>query len=260
MESRISCCGSIHPRGQYRKHMDHCRRLPDNLKIDCTKCGRSVAKEMELCVGDKDYIVPPHKCTYIQNRKTLGNRIRKASSKRRQMKRWAFPQRRTESKQLTIRNLIGPDFHEFSMLSLFQTAEVLHFANQIRNSKMFKNAFDFNLRLGRVSNLMMMEYDIAEFSLLSNGHPSSHAMVKRYFYFCSYYRNFLKTSINHRAVRLPAVKPCGNNREKAKSEYENLPVGLQSIEEIHFAYLLSTGQTNLYNLCLRIKFIMENLN
>ena len=126
--------------------------------------------------------------------------------------------------------MLGPNYDEFSILSLYQTAEVLHTANQIRFSKPLRSAFAYNLQLGRISVLMEMEYEICEMALKCNGQSASLAMQKRFFYFCSYYRNYLKRCVNHYEIKTPVVKACGSNKEDSIRQYKNLHVGMRYVE------------------------------
>ena len=245
--SNINCCSRNHKRFNFRKHMDHCARLPDCLKIDCANCGGNKAIFCEFSFEEIDYFVPHHKCHYIKKKRSIEACIRKYESKRRQADRYGIPKKYfNASQKFEFKILISSYLTELSLFSLYETAEILSTENLIRKSRMMKHKIRINLALGNINDLMKIDFYLAEKALQVNGKKSSPISQQTYFYSCYYFRKFLRGNINHLIKKFSGDNEAPSNKQKYHLEYKELPENSKHVWEVYCSYLLSTNQNKNY--------------
>ena len=245
MPSWINCCGKIHRRSQFRRHIDFCKTLNEELFTYCFKCRRMCAMEGEFHVENKEYFVIPHKCCKPKLKKNSLSKSKSAISKRRYRARYPT---RCRMKHQTYKQKINtnPFTH---VLSLWETCCILFYENLIRNSKLIKPQIEKSFALGKQSFLIDIDEKIMKKAMFVSGCQEN---LKSYINSILYYKSFLYTDLHH-LVKLKGTKMRARPDKKYKTEFDSLDENIKYKPEVFKAYLKATMKTGLYDLITRIE-------
>jgi hypothetical protein len=114
----IKCCGKFHLKRNFRRHLDYCScPLIRSIQVQCDKCHRRCAPEMDTVIHGINFYVSPHKCHKTPKR----NLSQKPESVRKRKYRWKNYHKYIKAYQKSIEPRIL--FTHMQMLCFKQTLE-----------------------------------------------------------------------------------------------------------------------------------------
>ncbi len=238
LPSQINCCGRIHFRSKYRKHLDHCKLLPEILWDICSQCQRRCARAGDFISGSIEYFLQPHKCV----KKNIRIHCSKKKEAIRKRKYRAMNPAGCWKSYLKFKYRNIGDAP--TLMPLYKTAIILHIENNIRRSNLMFGPTKFALFFGSYSILKNIDYFAISKAIKISGFEES---VQTYLDSLFYYKPFLNLFINHLTKQNGTGYRAKSNKQIYKCEFDQLDENTKYTYEVYMAYLKATNQLDKFN-------------